>query len=164
MITISLTSSRGDFILYEDEEPVITMKRSGWFSVASEMVYLGSFIEIKPRNIWWRKFDIFDDGRIIGGLSINGWGNMEIEMEGANYKKYHFFFKKKGFLHSRFELYQNKTEHLLTLYAKFNWARFNYDFNVEVFRWEEEDLDIYELLAYCGYCAGIYLKHKRGKR
>ncbi len=162
MINITLTSNRGDFILYEDQEPILTMKRSGWFSAASEMAYLDNLIEIKPRNIWWRKFDIFENGRIVGELLIPSRGKMEINIEGANYKRFHFLLRKKGFWNSRFELYKDRKDLLLTLHAKFNWSRLNFDFNVEIFEWQEEDLDIYELLAYCAYGASNYMEHKRG--
>lgn len=163
MINIQLTSSRGDFILYENGEPVLNLKRSNWFSKASEMVYLESLIEIKPRNIWGRKFDIFDSGRIIGEILIKQMGKIEIEMQGASYKKHRFFLKRRGFLSPRYALFNDRDLHLLTLLSKFDWSKFNFNYNVEILNWEADDVDIYELLTYCAYSINIYRKHRQSK-
>ena len=164
MITIESKTSRGDFTLYENREPVLTMKRRGWFSVSNEMTYLGHFIEIKPRNIWGRKYDIFDNGRIVGEIIAEPFfGGTDIVVEGVNYKKHRFLLKRKGFFTGRFELYDAQGDFVLSLHPKFNWSTFSFNMNVAVGYWDEDDLDIYELLAYCGFAAFLYYRRRNSK-
>ena len=160
MITIEMTSNRGDFILYEDNEPVINLKRTDWFSSAAETVYLGNRLRIKSNNIWATQFDIFENDHKVGGIKFNWKGGIHIDLMGQNYKKHVFFLKKEGIIKPRFELYNSNHRHILTLFSVFSWSNFRYNYTIKEKSRLADDVDIYELLMYCVYAAATYRKKR----
>jgi len=160
MINIELTSKRGDFVLYEDDEPILNLKRSDWHSANAITTYLGLNLVIEATNIWKTKFDILENDHCIGTIKVSRSSGIEIMLLGQNYEKHNYTLRRKGLLKPKFDLYASNHRHILTMLSSFNWSYFNFDYTIKEKTDLPEDLDIYELLMYCTYAANLYLKKK----
>ena len=61
VLKLQSISHQGDFRLMKDDIERFELKYSDWFSSDAATQFNGQTIEIRPKNIWNSKFDIFKD-------------------------------------------------------------------------------------------------------
>lgn len=153
MYQLKLLSKKLDFILYKDNEPELKVHFQR--GLRAESNFNGIDIQFKPQNVWGRKIDIFHDKKDVGDIVFNWKGQAVIVYTKDN--KTHSFLVKPKFLLRRFEIYNQNEQILFTI--KINSKIFQrYSYEVILEREELKDIDLSELLIYCGYSIMILRK------
>jgi len=152
------SSGKGDFKLYEKDQEVYELDYTNWFTGRATALYKGNSIELKPKNIWTSKVAIFKNDREIGDITFTLKGHMIIRTEKQNREDCSYVLKNVGNWKLRFELYDEADVLLLTMTSINNWTKLNYDYDIE-FAEATLEMDVQELLIYCGYAANLYLAY-----
>lgn len=150
------SSGKGNFKLFENDEVICELKYKNWFSGKAETKISNSKIEIKPKNVWTSKVDIYKNEKSIGDITFNLKGYMVIRLENANGIEFNYVLKNKAKWKLRFEVFNESKIHQFSLNSVNDWTKLNYDYDVEMAEYNLE-FDIEELLIYCGYAANLYL-------
>lgn len=149
-------SHRGDFQLVEDSVQILEMKYNNWFSGKAQAFFKGQHLEIKPKNLWSSKFNICKNGKEAGSIVFNMSGKINIRIKNEEGQELSFILKPKGMLKLRFELLDEAETSVLMLSTVNYWSKLRYDYQVELGEMIPE-LDVQELLIYCGYAANLYM-------
>ena len=64
----------------KDDIERFELKYSDWFSSDAATQFNGQTIEIRPKNIWNSKFDIFKDNQDCGDIIFNWRGHVIIRL------------------------------------------------------------------------------------
>jgi len=151
-------SGKGNFSLCDEKKKELCkVTYDNMFSSKARTIINKDQFEIKARNIWWRKFDMFKNGIDIGDIVFNWRGHIIIRILGNDNKEHHFLMKRKGFWKSRFELENENEQKVLTMYAGYNWSKWRYNFDIQVHQQLPSVILSEELLVYCAYAANLYL-------
>ncbi|MDD7885483.1 aminotransferase [Flavivirga sp. 57AJ16] len=155
---IESTSSTGNFeIKNNDNNRLLELIYSNWFSSNAKTVFNSNNIEIKPKNIWASKFDIITNGSDKGDISFNWKGNIIIRLENKNKTDNQFLLKAIGLWKLGFELLDQKENKILFLKPNFKWTKFSYDYEVLLEDNIVPNNEIIELLIYSGFSANLYM-------
>ncbi|WP_348661552.1 aminotransferase [Croceibacter atlanticus] len=150
------SSGKGNFKLIKNDDEVCELVYTNWFSEKAKAVLNGNNIEVKPKNIWTSKVDIFKNKSQIGDITFNLKGHMVIRLEKENGKEFNYLLKNKAKWKLRFEVFNESEAHQFSLNSVNKWTKLNYDYDVEMADYNSE-FEIEELLIYCGYAANLYL-------
>ncbi|MDT0685925.1 aminotransferase [Autumnicola psychrophila] len=150
------SSGKGNFKIIKNDQEVCELVYNNWFSDKAQTVLNRNNIEIKPKNIWTSKVDIFTNKKKIGDITFNLKGHMVIRLEKEDSKEYNYLLKNKAKWKLRFEVYNESEILQFSLNSVNKWNKLNYDYNVEVADYNSE-FELEELLIYCGYAANLYL-------
>lgn len=150
------SSGKGNFKLTENNKDICELVYKNWFSEQAKTILNGNLIEIKPKNIWTSRVDIYKDKTIIGDITFNLKGHMVIRLEKENGKEFNYLLKNKSKWKLRFEVFNESKIQQFSLKSVNNWTKLNYDYDVEMANYNSE-FAIEELLIYCGYAANLYL-------
>jgi len=157
-VLLESTSSKGSFQLLRDGHHRFELAYKGWFSSNARSAYNGQSIEIKSKNIWMSKFDIWKDGQDCGDIIFNWMSHVIIRLTRADGSgEDEFLLKHRGILSTQYELWNADERHLLTLKAGFNWSKFKYNYSVEDEDHEYPQDVLDELLIYCGFAANLHM-------
>lgn len=154
---ISSTSGKGNFILEKENNQILEVKYKNWFSSIAYSEFDGNTIEIKPKNIWCSKFDIFKNNQDKGDLIFNWKGDMIIRITRDENKEDSYLLVSKGLWKRRFELTNEKGDLIFILQPFINWKKLSYNYEIESILNESEDKSVTELLIYCGFAANLYM-------
>jgi len=150
------SSGKGNFKLIKKDEEVCELVYKNWFSEKAKTSLNGNKIEIKPKNIWTSKVDIFKNESQIGDITFNLKGHMVIRLTKPDGNEFNYLLKNKGKWKLRFEVFNESEIHQFSLKSVNIWTKLNYDYDVEMADYNSE-FEIEELLIYCGYAANLYL-------
>ncbi len=156
-VTMKIISSsgKGNFKLIDNDIEICELNYKNWFSGKASTYLQNNNIEIKPRNIWASKMEIFRNKEFYGEITFSLKGHMIIELKSENGAKQRYILKNKGLFKPKFELYNAKKVHQLTMVQKNNWTKINYDYLIEIADCDQ-DANIEELLIFCGYASNLY--------
>lgn len=150
------SSGKGNFKITEKNSEICELVYTNWFSEKAKTMLNGNQIEIKPKNIWTSKVDIYKNGTNIGDITFNLKGQMIIRLEKSNGTECHYVLKNKAKWKLKFEVYNASETLQFSLHSVNNWNKLNYDYAIEMADYDSE-FDIKELLVYCGYATNLYL-------
>jgi len=154
---INSTSGKGNFLIEKDNAKILELNYSNWFSSRAKTEYNGNKIEIKPKNIWCSKFDIFKNNQDEGDIIFNWKGNIIIRILNEKNRELSFLLKAKGFWKQYFELTNENGELIFTLKPSINWKKLNYNYEIKnrsnIY---ENNLET-ELVIYSGFGANLYM-------
>ena len=158
VLKLQSISHLGDFRLMKDDIERFELKYSDWFSSDAATQFNGQTIEIRPRNIWNSKFDIFKDNQDCGDIIFNWRGHVIIRLirldDGGEDE---FLLKHRGILNTRYDLISAQARHILTLTANYNWSKFKYFYSVDNENHDIPDIVLEEFLIYCGFAANLHM-------
>lgn len=150
------TAVSGGFKLVNDKEEICELVYNNWFSGKAKTVINRNSIEIKPKNIWTSRVDIFKNERKIGDITFNLKGHMVIRLMKPNGEECNFLLKNKAKWKLRFEVFNESNSHQFSLNSVNKWTKLNYDYDIEMAEYNSE-FAIEELIVYCVYAANLYL-------
>lgn len=151
---IKSTSVTGNFeILNILDDRLVELQYSNWFSSNSKARFNSTDIEIKPKNKWGDKFDIFKNGAIMGSIVFNN--NREILIYLENTKQY--LLKAIGTWDLGFALTDENGVGIISLKPKMDWKKFSYNYGVTIDCEATETAEIIELLIFAGFGANLYI-------
>lgn len=150
------SSGKGNFKLTKNDKEICELVYSNWFSDEAKTVLNGNNIEIKPKNIWTSKVDIYKNDNNIGDITFNLKSQMIIRLENPNRKEFNFVLKNRSKYRVKFEVYNESKTLQFSLNSVNNWSKLNYDYNIELADFNSE-FELNELLVYCGYATNLYL-------
>lgn len=146
----------GDFKLIVDGQETAALKYANWLSGKAKAVVKGDEIEIKAKGIWSSTFEIYKNGISAGDITYNISGNMIIRIVRTDGKELKYSLKNSGIWKLSFEVYNEDEQLQFSLITSGKWNKLNYDYEVEMADFDSE-IDIEELLIYCGYATNLYL-------
>ncbi|MCB0653867.1 MAG: hypothetical protein KDC85_21495 [Saprospiraceae bacterium] len=158
---IECTSGRGNFQIVKGTFAVLKVDYTSWFSSKAEARYKGVNIEIQPQNFFRTKFGILKNGIPMGRINYHWKRTISINwIQEAGVAERSFLFRSRGAWKHRFELLDESDNLVLTMYPKWIWRKFDFDYDIEadINQFEEETLT--ELLIYCGFAARLYKQKK----
>ncbi|SDM81244.1 hypothetical protein [Siphonobacter aquaeclarae] len=119
------------FEVYRENEtaPVTTFQYNGWFSSDGRAETGNNTVEIKAKNVWASKFDVFIDGIDKGDILFNWKGEIIIRLDTDGVEK-SYRLKSRGLWNMHFELEDEQEQRLLLLQPAFKWDRLNYEYQV----------------------------------
>ncbi|MDT0555046.1 aminotransferase [Patiriisocius hiemis] len=150
------SSGKGNFKLTENNQEICELVYTNWFSEKAKTDLDGNKIEIKPKNIWTSKVDIYKNNTNIGDITFNLKGQMIIRLEKPDGTECNYVLKNKAKWKLKFEVYNESDTLQFSLNSVNKWTKLNYDYDIEIADFNSE-FDIKELLVYCGYATNLYL-------
>ncbi|MEQ8924303.1 MAG: hypothetical protein RLO81_00745 [Fulvivirga sp.] len=150
------SSGKGNFKLTDRNKEICELVYNNWFSDKAKTVLNGNNIEIKPKNIWTSKVDIYKNNTNIGDITFNLKGQMIIRLEKSNGTECNYVLKNMAKWKLKFEVYNESETLQFSLISVNNWSKLNYDYDIEMADFNSE-FEIEELLVYCGYASNLYL-------
>lgn len=150
------SSGKGNFKLIKNDEEICELVYKNWFSETAKTSLNGNNIEIKPKNIWTSRVDIFKNEIKIGDITFTLKGHMVIRLIKPNGKEFNYVLKNKAQWKLRFDVFDESGVHQFSLNSTNTWTKLNYDYDIEMKEYDSE-FEIEELLLYCGYAANLYL-------
>lgn len=150
------SSGKGNFKLTKNDKEICELVYNNWFSGKAKTVINGNNIEIKPKNIWTSKVDIYKNETNIGDITFNLKGQIVIRLENSNGAECNYVLKNMAKWKLKFEVLNESEKLQFSLNSVNNWSKLNYDYDVEMADFDEE-IDIEELSVYCGYATNLYL-------
>ncbi|NNE13656.1 MAG: aminotransferase [Saprospiraceae bacterium] len=153
---IESTSGKGNFRLIKNSQEVCELIYNNWFSDKAKTVLNGNNIEIKPKNIWTSKVDIYRNDKNIGDITFSLKGYMIIRLQNSKGTELNFVMKNKAKWKLKFEIYNESDILQFALKSVNDWTKLNYDYDIEIANYDSE-FQLEELLIYCGYAANLYL-------
>lgn len=132
MSNYTIKSFARGYELFREEEstPVTTFQYNGWFSSEGRAEIGSNHIEIKAKNVWGSKFDVFIDGMDHGDILFNWKGEIIIRLDTDGVEK-SYRLKSKGFWNTHFELEDEQEALLMMLQPAFKWDRLNYEYQIK---------------------------------
>ena len=161
-MTLSFISKRGSLQLIKDGFHLLELKYKNWLFGKASTEFNGNHIELKPKGIWHRKFDIYKNQIDKGDIIFNWNGEVTIEFTDDFGEVKSCSLKSKGFWKYRFELTDEENDLILVITPKMNWQRLNYDYEIEIFDHYMTENQLIELLTYCGFGTKLYLQMMSG--
>jgi len=160
-IRLEATSNRGSFKLFRLDDLICDLQSVGWPSCHAITEYNNQKIEIKPRSIFQRGFDILKDGKVVGEVTMNWFDHIRINLTRADGSgSDRFVLKSGGFIKKQYDLLSSN-QRLLSITSKFNWFGFYYSYDVEEYEHRYPDEILNELLIYAGFASN--LSHARSR-
>ena len=160
---IKSTSVTGNFeIINSSGERLLELTYSNWFASKAEASLESIAIQIKPKNIWYSKFDILKNGIDKGDIMFNWRGNVIIRLETDDKSENQYLLKAIGFWKPGFDLLDEKERKILSLKQKIDWEKFSYNYEIELADNQKENQEIAELLIYSGFGANLYMMMMMG--
>ena len=150
------SSGKGNFKLIKNNVEICELVYKNWFSETAKTSLNGNNIEIKPKNIWTSRVDIFKNEVNIGDITFNLKGQMVIRLIKPNGKELNYVLKNRAQWKLRFDIFNESDVHQFSLNSTNTWTKLNYDYDIEMKEYDSE-FEIEELLLYCGYAANLYL-------
>ena len=150
------SSGKGDFKLIEENKVICELVYENWFSGKAKTIIVGNKIEIKPKNIWTSKVDIFKNENKIGDISFSLKGYMVISLVKPNGTEISYVLKNKDKWKLQFGAYNENEILQFSMVSANNWKKLNYNYYVEMAEYDSS-IKIEELLIYMGYAANLYL-------
>lgn len=153
---IESTSKKGNFKLFKANKVICEVGYKNWFSGEAKSEWKNAIIEIKPKNIWTSKVDIYKNDSSIGDITFNLKGQMIIRLENPRGEELNYVLKNKGKLKPKFELFNEEEVLQFALNSRNNWNKLNYDYEIQIADFDNK-FDLEELLICCGYATNLYL-------
>ncbi|WP_167598203.1 aminotransferase [Leeuwenhoekiella sp. ZYFB001] len=155
-LKLSSSSSKGDFKVLDGAKELCEVVYKNWFSSTAITNLKKSVIEIKPKNIWTSKVDLFKNDRNVGDITFNLKGQMVIRYINPDRTEVNYILKNVSGLKLKFEVYnaEKQLQFKLICTSKCHQLSYNYEVEPEAF---DKQTDLEELLVYCGYAANLYI-------
>ena len=150
------SAGKGNFKLIENNQEICELVYNNWFSEKAKTSLNGNNIEIKPKNIWTSRVDIFKNENKIGDITFNLKGHMVIRLTKSNGEEFNYLLKNKAQWRLRFDVFNESDVHQFSLNSTNTWTKLNYDYDIEMTEYDSK-FEIEELIVYCGYAANLYL-------
>lgn len=125
------------------------------FSYKISTDLLGVTVDIKPRNIWNSKFDIFKNGIDCGDLIFNWKGEVIMRLIDDTGQETNYLFKSHGFFGQHMLLYDIDEKVIFSLKPSFDWSKFKRYYKVGHICIDYSEQEIVELLLYAAYGANL---------
>lgn len=153
---IKSISGEGSFRLIKNNQEICELIYNNCFSGIAKTDINGNYIEIKPKNIWRSKVKIYKNDKNIGDITFSLKGYMVIRLQISHETEINYVMINQSKSKLKFEVFDESENLQFTLKSKNNWNKLNYDYDIEMDRYNNE-IWIEELLIYCGYAANLYL-------
>ena len=154
-----ITSSFGrEFKIINNNQVILKGSRPKWYSLETHFFFKSKSYQIKAKNFWGRKYNIFKSGLIVGELG-SSWKNeyyISIVENGSEKIRYTMSRKKpRGWfrIESLYILNDNNGNCILSI--NYNWKKWKQIIKADV---KESIYDNYDLLIYTLIL--ISLKHR----
>lgn len=154
---VKSTSGKGNFVIEKNDIEIVEVHYENWFSSVAKTTFEGQNIEIRPKNIWFSKFDIYKNGQDIGDIIFNWKGDMVLRLLNDANQEENFLLNAKGFWNSYFELKDEEEKVLYILRPSINWRKFSFDYDVENISTSLESKQTTEILIYSVFSANLYM-------
>ena len=154
---IKTTSGKGSFKVLSYTQKTIELVYERWVNGVSKSLY--NNICIKPVNVWGLETYIYKCDKKIGQI-ISSLGTMIIKIEGSNKKQleYHLQYSTPKLL--KLDVFNEQNELQFSMNEDINsnslCNKITRDYCIKIAKYDSE-IDIEELLIYCGYAARMYL-------
>jgi len=157
-MTLLLISRNGDFRLQREGLNLLELTCRNWFSGEVSTEIGGNQIHIKRRSVWYSSFDIYKNDENKGNVAYKWNGNVSIRLRDDFGEEKSWRLKQKRFWGYRLELTDDNNNVILAINPKMNWAKLNYDYEIEVLDPNIDENQLLELITYSGFGARLYMK------
>lgn len=148
---IESTSRKGDFKLSENGRKILELKYINWHSGIAETYLDREKIQIKPKNWWSGKIDIFKNSIKVGEITHNSTLLLQIIIKDKEGIDQTYILKNSGKWKCKFEVGTESGEIVMILTPNNSLKKMN--FEVIVF---SENLAAEELAIYSAYACKLY--------
>ncbi|MEL4308014.1 aminotransferase [Joostella sp. CR20] len=149
------TATKGNFKIMDESTEVSELVYASWFSGKASATIGEISFELKPKNIWASKIDIYKNSNIIGDITFNLKGHMVIQLS-ENNKEFSYIMKNNALWTLKFEVFDENEVLQFNLNSEGKWSKLKYDYQVEMDAFNN-NIPLEELLIYCGYASNLYL-------
>ena len=156
------TSGKGNFKIERDSVEILELVYQNWFSSTASTTYNKTEIEIKSKNVWGSKFDIFKNQIDKGDIIFNWKGDIIIRLIDQSNNESSWLLKSKGFWKQQFELSDENDNLVCILRPNMNWSKLNYNYEIEYFLDTIDQEMIIQLIIYCGFGINLYMTMMAG--
>lgn len=153
---VTSTSGKGNFKLEKNNTTVLELKYKNWFASSAITQFNNTQIEIKPKNIWGSKFDIYKNEVDKGDIIFNWKGNVIIRLNDSADNEQSWLLKSKGILKQTFQLSNEKDELLVVFKPSMNWSKLNFNYEIDLLDDNIMDKELIELILYSCYGINLY--------
>jgi len=154
---IKTTSGKGSFKVVDSTQKTIELVYEKWVNGVSRSLY--NNIYIKPVNVWGVETYIYKNDKKVGQI-ISGLGSMTIKIENLNEEKLKYLLQYSTPKLLKLDIFNEQNELQFSMSEDINsnflCNKITRDYCIEMGKYDAE-IDIAELLIYCGYAARKYL-------
>lgn len=115
----------------------------------------GQLVEVTPEGFWKHRYAIRVDGTPFGSITNKHWGSLRLTLMNEHRQPVELEFGRMGFWKGHFALRLDKDLVLLEVKPRFNWQRFDTDFEVSLRGTGIASAQLPLLVALSGYCARL---------
>ena len=151
------SSGKGNFIIEKESKKILELKYKNWFSSSANTEFEDNKIEIRPKNIWNSKFDIYKNNLDKGDIIFNWKGNIIIRLSDEKNTEKSFLLRARGFWNQQFELTDEQDNLIFVLKPSMNWKKLSYNYDIQNLSNTYEEITLVELAIYCGFGANLYM-------
>ncbi len=155
-MNITSTSGKKGFVLVHDEQILLDVRYTNWFSNKAFADIGPTYIEVKPKGFWGKIFNIYKNGIEKGKIDFNWRGPMTLTFNDEWDIERIFILKPKGVLKKQFELTDEKENIIFVVNPSFDWRRFKQNFDLVEIRENYHENTLMELVFYVGYAIKVY--------
>lgn len=153
---VTSTSGKGNFKIEKNNKTVLELKYKNWFSSSALTEFNNTPIEIKAKNIWGNKFDIYKNKIDKGDIIFNWKGDVIIRLTDSDNNEQLWLLKSKGLLKQTFQLSNENGELMIVFKSSMNWSKFNFNYEIEFLNEDLKDSELIELILYSCYGINLY--------
>ena len=158
---IRTLKNRGNFeVLDSEKRSWAYLNFHSWLSPRATGEVKGKHLEIKSRNIFNSKFDIFLEGEDVGDIVFNWKMQMIIRLLDYHGQERQYLLRIKGIFNQRFVLQDDIKNPILEMAPRFRWATLRYDYKVFPKETQYLQSPIELMLAISAYAANLYKTRK----
>jgi len=154
---IKTTSEKGSFKVLGYTQKTIELVYERWVNGVSKSLY--NNIYIKPVNVWGGETYIYKGDKKVGQI-ISSLGTMIIKIEDSNKKELEYHLQYSTPQQLKIDVFNEQNELQFSMIEDINSNalrnKITRDYCIEIAKYDSE-IDIEELLIYCGYAARMYL-------
>ena len=153
---VTSTSGKGNFKIEKNNRTVLELKYKNWFASSALTEFNNTAIEIKPKNSWSSKFNIYKNKIDTGDIIFNSKGDIIIRRIDGKDNEQSWVLKSKGLRNQTFRLSNEKGELLIVFKSSMSWTKFNFNYEIEFLNEDLKEDDLIELILYSCYGINLY--------
>lgn len=116
-----------NFIVEKDDQQLYHLD-TNWMLTKAKAAFKKDNLTIHAINFWASKFDITYDGNFVGKLKLNWKSHGVLNLMNEYGDSLRLTLKRRGIFKHRYEVFKDdKSQAIITLYAKRDWFKTNYD-------------------------------------
>ena len=154
-LILSTRKPRGFAVLDPSGAELGRLAQTSWFRQDAKGVVDGHAVEVTPEGFWKNRYAIRVDGAPFGTIANKHWGCLSLTLLNEHRQPVELKFGRLSFWKGCFALRLDKDLILLEVKPRFNWQRFDTDFEVSLRGTGIASAQLPLLVALSGYCARL---------